>query len=68
MWAGKLILVVYLFQTTFAYYTLKQLSYTQLATSINRGTPVYGGLDLGTATDAAYDFVNNIVYVIGNMF
>ncbi|XP_053405984.1 mesenchyme-specific cell surface glycoprotein-like isoform X2 [Mercenaria mercenaria] len=65
MGVTRFILAAYLLQTVFGYYTLKQLSYTQLATSSSRGSYVYGGLNLGTATDAAYDFVNNIVYIIG---
>ncbi|XP_045216228.2 mesenchyme-specific cell surface glycoprotein-like isoform X2 [Mercenaria mercenaria] len=65
MGVTTLILAAFLLQTVFGYYTLKQLSYTQLATGSSRGSYVYGGLNLGTATDAAYDFVNNIVYIIG---
>lgn len=47
------------------YKVLNLMSYTQLPTSVSRGNYVYGGVNLGTATEAAYDFVNNIVYVIG---
>ena len=64
----NLLIATCFLQTVLGYYTLKQLSYTQLATSNSRGTYVYGGLNLGTATDAAYDPVNNIVYIIGNTF
>ncbi|XP_060556718.1 uncharacterized protein LOC132717303, partial [Ruditapes philippinarum] len=61
----KLFVATCLLQTVLGFYTLKHLSYTQLATSNNRGTYVYGGLNLGTATDAAYDPVNSVVYIIG---
>lgn len=54
-----------LLHCSLAYKTLNLLSYVQLPTSINRGNYVFGGINLGTATEAAYDFVNNIVYVIG---
>ena len=61
----RFIIATFFLETVLGYYTLKQLSHTHLATSINKGSPVYGGLNLGTATDAAYDPVNKIVYVIG---
>lgn len=61
----QLLIACLFLQPTQSYWELNLLSYTQLPTSINRGTPVYGGINLGTATEAAYDPVNSIVYIIG---
>lgn len=68
MWVTGLLLALHLLQPTSGYYTVKQLSYTQLATGkSSRGAYLYSGLNRGAATDAAYDFVNSIVYIIGNI-
>ncbi|KAL4227428.1 hypothetical protein ACF0H5_012871 [Mactra antiquata] len=52
-------------QLTWGYYNLKPLSYTQLPTSISSNVLRYDGINRGTATDAAFDFVNHIMYVVG---
>lgn len=62
----SLLFIGLFFHVTSGYKTLNLLSYVQLPTSINRGNFVYGGINLGTATEAAYDYVNSIVYVIGS--
>ena len=66
MWTSVLLCGL-LLHGSLAYKTLNLLSYVQLPTSLSRGAFVYSGIDLGTATAAAYDFANNIVYVLGTV-
>jgi len=63
----SLFISVLLLHLTYGYKTLELKSYTRLPTSISRDNYVYGGINLGTATEAAYDYVNSIVYVIGRL-